>query len=213
MSAPPDGRRPPPPADPPPLATTIELLDRARSGDQRALDGVFARTALPLKRWARGRLPVWARDLADTDDLVQDVMIATLRRLDVFEYRTDAALHAYLRQAVLNRIRNEIRRAHRHPAREALDSGTEAGEASPLEALIGRRTLEAYEAALAALSPAEREAVIGRVELGMSYQALATALGKTSADAARMAVGRALAKVARLLDVAAGTEARTAPGG
>jgi RNA polymerase sigma factor (sigma-70 family) len=213
MAASPDETRSPAPADSPSLATTVELLGRARSGDERALDEVFRRTAPPLKRWARGRLPIWARDLADTDDLVQDVMIATLRRLDVFEYRTDAALHAYLRQAVINRIRNEIRRVHRQPGRDVLDSGAEAGEASPLEALIGRRTLEAYEAALEALAPSEREAVIGRVELGMTYEALATALGKPSADAARMAVGRALAKLARRLDLAPGTEARAARGG
>ena len=76
-------------------STTIELLARARDGDHAALDEVFARSIPPLKRWARGRLPGWARSVLDTDDLVQDTVIATLKHIDVFEYRADAALQAY----------------------------------------------------------------------------------------------------------------------
>ena len=65
-------------------ATTIQLLARAREGDEGALDEVFARSIPPLRRWARGRLPRWARGLMDTDDLVQDTVISTLRQIDVF---------------------------------------------------------------------------------------------------------------------------------
>ena len=99
--------------------TTIRLLARARQGDGAALDEVFATAIPPLKRWASGRLPRWARDVIDTDDLVQETVINTLKRIDVFEYRVDAALQAYLRQAVMNRIRNEIRGPHgiHHPRR------------------------------------------------------------------------------------------------
>jgi RNA polymerase sigma factor (sigma-70 family) len=186
--------------DTPGAATTIRLLERARAGDAGALDEVFARAGPPLKRWARGRLPQWARDVTDTDDLVQETMIATLKQIDVFEYRTDAALQAYLRQAVMNRIRNEIRRAHRHPSPTSLDSASPGNDLSPLEALIGKQAVEAYEDALARLAPNEREAIIGRVELGLSYDELAAAMGRPSADAARMAVGRALVKLAKLLD-------------
>jgi RNA polymerase sigma factor (sigma-70 family) len=179
--------------------STVALLARAREGDQAALDEVFARSIPLLKRWASGRLPRWAREMVDTDDLVQDTVVNTLRRLDVFEYRVDSALQAYLRQAVMNRIRNEIRRAGRHPAPETLDSAAPDEAASPLEELIGKQTVEAYDEALAALEPQEREAIVGRVELGLSYDELASAMGKPSADAARMAVGRALLKLAKLL--------------
>lgn len=68
-------------------------------------------------------------------------------------------------------------------------------EPSPLEQLIGRQALDRYDAALADLKPEEREAIIGRLEFGMSYAELAAALGKSSPDAARMAVTRALFKV------------------
>jgi RNA polymerase sigma-70 factor (ECF subfamily) len=177
----------------------VELLARARDGDQAALDQVFARAIPLLKRWASGRLPRWARDMVDTDDLVQETVINTLKRIEVFEYRADAALQAYLRQAVMNRIRNEIRRASRHPAPDALDSAAPDGGLSPLEEAIGKQTVEAYDEAMAALDPDEREAIVGRVELGLSYGELATAMGRPSPDAARMAVGRALLKLAKLL--------------
>ena len=101
----------------------------------------------------------------------------------------------------MNRIRNEIRRTTRHGAPEALDSGAADAGLSPLEELIGKQTVERYEEALASLEPSEREAIIGRVELGLSYSELASAMGRPSADAARMAVSRALLKLAKAFDV------------
>jgi RNA polymerase sigma factor (sigma-70 family) len=181
--------------------STVELLARARAGDPEALDEVFARAIPRLKRWASGRLPRWAREMIDTDDLVQETVVNTLKHIDVFEYRVDSALQAYLRQAVMNRIRNEIRRATRHPAPAALDSAAPDTGLSPLEELIGKQTVEAYDETMAALEPEEREAIIGRVELGLSYAELAAAMGRPSADAARIAVGRALLKLARQLKV------------
>ena len=185
----------------PSAESTVQLLARAREGDQAALDEVFARAIPLLKRWASGRLPGWARDMVDTDDLVQETVINTLKRIDVFEYRADSALQAYLRQAVMNRIRNEIRRATRHPAPDALDSDAPGAGLSPLEELIGKQEVEAYDEAMAALEPHEREAIVGRVELGLSYEELADAMARPSADAARMAVGRALLKLAKLLKI------------
>jgi RNA polymerase sigma-70 factor (ECF subfamily) len=72
---------------------------------------------------------------------------------------------------------------------------------SPLEAAIGAQTLERYEAALTRLTEEDREAVVTRVEFGLSYAEVAEALGKPSADAARMTVVRALLKLAREMDV------------
>jgi RNA polymerase sigma-70 factor (ECF subfamily) len=100
----------------------------------------------------------------------------------------------------MNRIRNEIRRASRHPAPETLDSAA-AGGLSPLEDLIGKQAVDAYDEAMGALEPHEREAIIGRVELGLSYEELAAAMGRPSPDAARMAVGRALLKLAQLSNI------------
>lgn len=72
--------------------STFELIERARNGDQATLDRLFARHLRPLQRWARGRLANWARDLADTDDLVQDALLQTFKRIGDFEPRRVGAL-------------------------------------------------------------------------------------------------------------------------
>lgn len=176
-------------------ASTLDLLTRVRSGDERALDCLIARYLPELTRWASGRLPRWARHAVDTDDLVQDSLVHVFQRLDTFEYRGEGALLAYLRQAVLNRIRNQIRWADRRPRAADLAADVKGQDVSPLEAVIGAESVERYEAALERLTQAEREALIGRLELGLTYPELARALGKPSADAARMTVARAMIRL------------------
>ena len=100
----------PAPVPPGPLSATADLLRRARAGDAGALDDLFRRHLPPLRRWARGRLPRWTRDLRDTEDVVQETLLQTLKRIDVFEPRHEGALQAYLRQALINRVRDEVRR-------------------------------------------------------------------------------------------------------
>jgi RNA polymerase sigma-70 factor, ECF subfamily len=127
-------------------------------------------------------------------------MLRTFRNLNDFEYRGEGGFHAYLRQAVLNRVKEEIRRKVNRPVATALDSGMEARDLSPLEHTIGQHTLARYEEALNRLTVQEREAVIGRVELGLSHTEIAETLKKPSVDAARMTVARALAKLAQLMN-------------
>jgi RNA polymerase sigma-70 factor (ECF subfamily) len=183
--------------------STFHLIERARAGDREALDRLFARHLKPLQRWARGRLPTWARDVADTDDLVQDTLAQTFKNIDGFEPRRVGALQAYLRQAVLNRIRNELRRKARQPISTDLDAvEIESGE-SPLERAIGSAAVERYEQALQRLRPEEREAIIAKVEMGYTYEELAEALGKPTPDAARKAARRALARLAEEMQRAA----------
>jgi RNA polymerase sigma-70 factor (ECF subfamily) len=181
----------------PSLDSTLELVERVRHGDKEALDRLLARHVQPLRRWVSGRLPRWARDLADTDDLVQDTLVRTFMKIKDFEVRGVGALQAYLRQAVLNRVRDELRRKGRAPERMDGDElELEAAEGSPLEEAIGREAVERYQAALGRLRPSEREVVIGRLEMDYTYAELAEALGKPSAEAARKASRRALMRLA-----------------
>ena len=182
-----------------PLApeSSIELLRRAKVGDAAALDRLCARYMLPLHRWATGRLPRWARDLLDTDDLVQDTIVGVLPRLEVFEFRHDGALQAFLRAALLNRIREEIRKTGRRPRRAAAEIERADPAASPLEEVLGLEAVAQYEAALARVSEDDRAAIVARIEMHCSYEEVSEALGKPSPDAARMAVSRALLRLAK----------------
>jgi RNA polymerase sigma-70 factor (ECF subfamily) len=176
--------------------SSLELLERARDGDAAALDRLLTRYLRPLQRWASGRLPRWARDLSDTADLVQETLVQTLRNIGTFRPRREGALQAYLRQAVMNRIRDEIRRSRRRPAPEDLGEDIPADETSPLDRAIGQETVERYEAALAELRDEDREAIVARVELGQSWEQVAAMLDKPSPAAARVATQRALVRLA-----------------
>lgn len=175
---------------------TIELLARVRRGDEDALDSLLQRCIPALRRWAHGRLPAGARGMQETADLVQDTVVAALKKLDGFDARHQGALQAYLRQAVMNRIRDLIRYRKRRPDQVELPEDLPDGRTSPLEQAIGSENIARYEKALERLAPTDREAIIGRLEFQYSYEELAIALDKPTASAARMAVTRAMKRLA-----------------
>ena len=179
------------------MDTTIELLERAKTGDHTALADLVERSIPPLRRWARGRLPPHARSLQETQDLVQNAVMRAIPRLRTFEALRPGALQAFLRQAVANEIIDEIRKARRRPQPTELPEALPSPAPSPLEVAVGREGMERYEAALARLTPGDREAIIARMELQQSYEEVALALGRPNANAARVAVRRAIERLLR----------------
>ena len=174
---------------------TLELVIRARAGDRMAVEALLQRCLPSLKRWAHGRLPAAARGSIDTGDLVQEAAMHALQRLDAFEPRHVGAMQAYLRMSVINRIRDEIRKIGRHPAPVELPEEHPSDVTSPLEAAIQVESYERYRAALTRLKPRDREMVVARVEVQWSLPEIAQRFGMRTADAARMAVGRALRRL------------------
>jgi RNA polymerase sigma factor (sigma-70 family) len=176
--------------------TSVELLKRAQRGQDEALEQLFERYLPPFRRWARHRLPLWAKGVMDTDDLVQETLLGTIQNLKKFKPRGDGALQAYLHTAMLNRVKDEIRRAQRTARAITLDTNERDHSPSPLTVTIGHETYERYLQALNGLKAVDRQAVVARLELGQSWEEVARALGKPSRDAARMAVTRALRRLA-----------------
>ena len=177
--------------------TSFQLLLRARTGDPDAVELLCARYLPRLHRWARGRLPRGARGAMDTGDIVQEVLVSVIKRLKVFEPRDEGAFQGYLRQALTNRFRDEARKINSHPVPSPLDSAWPSSGPSPLEIAIGREGVERYEAALEKLKPEDQRAIVARCEWGMSHQEVAQALEKPSANAARVAIHRALIRLAK----------------
>jgi len=182
--------------DPPPLDSTAALIARVQAGDDDARERLFARYLPVMRRFAHGRLPASARALSETDDLVQTAMIRALNRLGSFEPRREGAFLAYLRQILLNIVREEIRRSRRRPAGSEDAETVAGGGPSPIEQAVGRDMLERYERALLELPEASREAVLLRIEFGYAFPEIASALGLNTTSAARMMVTRALVRVA-----------------
>jgi len=176
--------------------TSVDLLLKAQAGDNEALNELLTRYLPRLRRWASGRLPLSLRTMLDTGDLVQDAIINALRHLNTLEVRTERALEFYLQRAVKNRIIDLHKRSRRRPAREEMTDDAAADGTSPQEVAIGVEALERYERALLALKAEERQAIVLRVELGFDYEEIAVELRKPSSDAARMAVTRAIVRLA-----------------
>jgi RNA polymerase sigma-70 factor (ECF subfamily) len=70
---------------------------------------------------------------------------------------------------------------------------------SPLDRALAGEKAGRYHAGLARLEAGERELIVGRIELGLSYQQLALATDRPSPDAARVAVRRALLRLGEVI--------------
>jgi RNA polymerase sigma factor (sigma-70 family) len=177
--------------------SSYALLARAREGDVQALETLCARYLPRMRMWVHGRLPGWARGALDSQDIVQETLARVVQKIQTFEPRHEGAFQAYVRQALLNRVRDEIRAAERRAPATPLDTNKPSQNPSPLEEAIGSEALERYEAALARLRPEDKEAIFVRIEMGLSYAEVADVLGKPSVAAAHMAVSRALVRLAQ----------------
>ena len=176
-------------------APTVELIERARSGDADAIDAILQRCLPSLKRFAHGRLPQSARGYQDTNDLVQDAAMNAVKHLDTFEPRHVGAMQAYLRRSVINRICDEVRRVNRNPPPTELPEDLPAESVSAEEILLGKEAYERYRDALKKLSARERELIVARVELQWNVRQIAQHFSFSTEDAARMAAIRALRKL------------------
>lgn len=186
--------------------STATLLSRVRDGDLQARERLCAEYLPILMRWAHGRLPAAARDLNETADLVQVTLVRTLACLDRFESRHEGAFLAYLRTVLLNVLRSEIGRSQRMNQPLPVDDlDPDLAGDSLLAQAVGPDLLWDYERALAELSPDWREALILRLEFGFSFEEVAAAMARPSADAARMLVQRALAALSERLGPGSGT--------
>jgi RNA polymerase sigma-70 factor (ECF subfamily) len=174
---------------------TIELVVKARKGNRLAVEALLQRSIPGLKRFAHGRLPAAARGALDTGDLVQETVLHVLRRLDTFEPRHVGAMQAYLRQSVINRIRDEVRRIGRHPAPAELPQDLVSDIPSPLEEAVRSEAYDRYREVLTQLSPRDREMVVARIEAQWSLGEIAERFNMRTVDGARMAVTRALRRL------------------
>ena len=178
--------------------TSERLLVRARDGDVRAVSALVQRYLPSLRRWAHGRLPAWLRAVADTGDLIQNAVLQTMQRLQTVERRGEKALGAYLRQAVLNQIRDEHRRFERRGTHDSLVETFADPGLSPFEETSYAEVKRKYCAALTRLRPLDRELVVAHVELGYSHEQLGCMTGKRT-NSARMALRRALDRLAEAM--------------
>ena len=174
---------------------TVELVTKAKGGDRAAVEALLQRSLPSLRRWARGRLPAIARGHLDTSDLVQEAAFHAINRLEWFEPRHVGSMQAYLRQSVLNRIRDEVRRVVRRPPPEQLPEEIVADTLSPLELAIREQSYDHYRLALARLDGRDRALVVAHLEAQWNTREIQKRFAMPTDAAARMAVLRALRRL------------------
>ena len=147
---------------------------------------LIARALPSVRRWARGRLPPYARSDANTEDVVQDVFLRTLRRLAVSasNRRRAAVLPAASRRQP--RSRSDSRRSKRRGVQaDRVPIPCATGNrrhsrrrscAQQLDRLSGRRC--------ARCGPPTDKWSIWRIELGYTADEIAAKLGKSKAATA-----------------------------
>jgi RNA polymerase sigma-70 factor (ECF subfamily) len=182
------------------LDETADLVARIHSGDEVALEILLNRYLPALRRIVHKHLHGHARSMLDTDDIVQDALLSTLRRMPHFVWRTPGALLAYLRRAILNRIIDAKRKYARQGEWVALPDDCAEQAASPLQRVVDKEEILRYRAALFRLRPRDRQLIVMRMEQQLTYQEIGTQLRMASPNAARVALIRAMGRLVSALE-------------
>ncbi len=149
-----------------------------------------------LRRLARQTLAA-RYAYVDPDDVVQDVIVRVVRRWPLLRFADDRALAGYLHRAVVNRARDAQRQAPRWADVEL--EGMHSPRPSALEVMMAAECRRRCASALRQLREGDRRVVVGRVVQSLSYQDVAHRSGHATADAARKATARALARLRQRL--------------
>ncbi len=177
---------------------TSELVQRAQAGDAAALERILERYLPRLQRWASGRLPSYARSLFDTTDIVQETLLRTLEGIHRIEARP-GVFQSYVRKAVLNRIRDQIRWASRRAGSGEIPEDLADPAPSPVEHAIGADLLARYERGMEAVDDEDRRILHLRIDLDFDFDEIAAMTDRPSPNAARMAFQRALGRLAEAM--------------
>lgn len=177
-----------------------DLLDRARRGEREAFAHLYEATHRRIFGYLLARLG--ERGVAE--DSLQDVYLAGLERIRQFRGRNEGQFMAWLLAISRAKLADRVRRRYRHP--ETLAADVEGREtADPVDELVGQERVRQLAAALARLSPDQRDVVLARLVMEMDLAETAVLMRK-KVGAIKALQHRGLARLARLLAERAGAE-------
>jgi RNA polymerase sigma-70 factor (ECF subfamily) len=194
----------------PDSAQTRALLDRVGHGDRQALDQLLAHSRPNLHAFVDYHLDARLRTRLDPSDVVQEVQLEVLRRIDDFLQRRPMPFHLWVRKTAYERLLN-LRRDHQR-ARRALDREVPLpdrssllmvrpllhGSSSPSRQAEAREFAERVSRAVAELPERDREILTMRHAEELSYEEIGYLLDIKPA-AARQRYGRALIRLQTVL--------------
>ena len=188
------------------------LLEAAREGCAESLGSAFEACRQYLLLVANQELAPELRPKAGASDLVQDTLLEAHRDFGQFHGCTRRELTAWLRDILLNNLRDFrksfLQTGKRQLARELVPQGVFAdrdwagslatSDPSPSSLLVQTEEREVVERALSELSDDYREVIRGRHEDGRSFDEIGERMGRSS-GAAKQLWCRAIKALSRKL--------------
>jgi RNA polymerase sigma-70 factor (ECF subfamily) len=188
-----------PPA--PEASWSVELVRRIQQGDDAAFHDLYTHYRDRLLFAIRCRMGARLRAHLQSEDILQSVMRDALHDLHRFAPRGDAALARFLHTCALNKIRTRARRWNARRAGDDVELHEELIANDADQGALAYRdgaAWERLERALARLPAAMREVILLRQLEGLSNNAAAAALGKSS-DATSKLFVRAMARLTAIV--------------
>lgn len=120
-----------------------------------------------------------------------------MRALGELQKMDPANLRKYLEACIRNRIRDEIRRAKLGEVASRSSCNVSDSRPGPFEDAVDSQERTRFRRGLERLSPRDQLLIVGRLELGLSWDELSLASGYPTVQAARSATRRAMSRLAR----------------
>jgi len=195
----------------PDSAATCALLAEVARGDPQALGRLLQRYQARLQAFISARLDPRVQARLDTSDVVQEVQLEVVRRMDDFLDRRPMPFHLWVRKTAYERLL-KVHRDHRRRARRSVDREVAwpdrssllvarpllAGGSSPSQHLAAQELADHIGRAVAELAEPDREVLLMRHAERLDYAEIAGLLDIT-AEAARQRYGRALLRLRKVL--------------
>ncbi|MFI6998166.1 sigma-70 family RNA polymerase sigma factor [Nocardia sp. NPDC050175] len=178
-----------------------KLIGPAAAGDQNAVTEII-RVVHPLvRRYCGARLGNTAHLQVTADDVVQEILIATVKAIPRYRDQGKSFL-AFVYGIASNKVADAFRRSQQHPTYPMAEMpDTASTEAGPEEWALALERRAATKELMKILAPAHREVLVMRIVLGWSAAQTAEAIG-TSPGVVRVMQHRALNKLRAELKVA-----------
>lgn len=175
------------------------LIGRAKERDSAAFADLYRATIKPVYRYLSAHLS----SPEDAEEATQEVFLAALAGLPTLRAETEVALMKWLLQIARNKAADHLRRRYRRPVTlldEAQD--VESPEPRPDQVALVGDDQARVRAALARLTPDQREVINCKYVLGYDNERTAALVGK-NVNAVNQLHHRALASLHRFLQPAA----------
>lgn len=179
-----------------------KLIGPAAAGDRGAVSEIVRIVHPLVRRYCGARLGNTAHLQVTADDVVQEILIATVKAIPRYRDQGKSFL-AFVYGIASNKVSDAFRRSQQHPTYPMADlPDAPCTAAGPEEWALASERGAATRELMKILAPAHREVLVMRIVLGWSAAQTAEAIG-TSPGVVRVMQHRALNKLRAELKSAA----------